>query len=97
MWYCGNGYPKDMVCQPGDQSVAQDALSPDLRRCNLCRNCGVMNSHIPAVSFGNQSNTDSQAIATKQKLGEAAGAMQVCSNRNAMHPSPRAAVLTCMS
>ena len=67
MWYCGNGYPKDMVCQRGDQSIAQDALRPDLWRCNLCRNCAVMNNHIPAVSFGNQSNTDSQPIATKRQ------------------------------
>ena len=67
MWYCGNGYPKDMVCRPDDQSVAQDALRPDLWRCNLCRNCPVMNSHIPAVSFGNQSNTDAQPIATKRQ------------------------------
>ena len=26
-----------------------------------------MNSHIPAVSFGNQSNTDAQPIATKRQ------------------------------
>ena len=32
MWHCGNGYPKDMVCQPCDQSIAQDALRPDLWR-----------------------------------------------------------------
>ena len=67
MWYCGNGYPKDMVCQPCDQSVAQDALRPDLWRCNLSRNCRVMNSHLPAVSFGNQSNTDGQPIATERQ------------------------------
>ena len=57
MWYCGNGYPKDMVCRPDDQSVAQDALRPDLWRCNLCRNCPVMNGHMPAVSFGTVSYT----------------------------------------
>ena len=67
MWYCGNGYPKDMVCQPCDQSIAQDALRPDLWRCNLCRNCQVMNTHIPAISFGCQSNTDAQPIATKKQ------------------------------
>ena len=67
MPYSGNGYPKDMVCQPGNHSVAQDALRPDLWRCNLSRNCGTMNSHIPAVSFGNQSNTDAQPIATKRQ------------------------------
>ena len=67
MWYCGNGYPKDMVREPCDQSIAQDALRPDLWRCNLCRNCQVMNNHIPAVSFGNQSSTDAQPIATKRQ------------------------------
>ena len=51
MWYCGNGYPKDMVCQPCDQSVAQDGIRPDLWRVNLCRNCRLMNSHMPAVSL----------------------------------------------
>ena len=30
MWYCGNGYPKDLVCLPCEQSIAQDALRPDL-------------------------------------------------------------------
>ena len=67
MWYCGNGFPKELVCQPCDQSVSQDALRPDLWRCNLCRNCPVMNSHMPAVSFGHQSNTDGQPIATKRQ------------------------------
>jgi len=47
--------------------VAQDPLRPDLWRCNLCRNCPVMHPHIPAVSFGNQSNTDAQPIATKRQ------------------------------
>ena len=37
MWYCGNGYPRELVCQPCDRSVAQDALRPDLWRVNLCR------------------------------------------------------------
>ena len=67
MVYCGNGYPKDLVCQPCEQSIAQDALRPDLWRCNLCRNCKHMNTHMPAVSFGNQSNTDAQPIATKRQ------------------------------
>lgn len=67
MWYCGNGYPKDLVCQPCEQSIAQDALRPDLWRCNLCRKCKHMNTHMPAVSFGNQSNTDAQPIATKRQ------------------------------
>jgi len=25
MWYCGNGYPRDLVREPCDQSVAQEA------------------------------------------------------------------------
>ena len=36
--YCANGYPRDMVCQPGERSVAQDSMRPDLWRVNLCRN-----------------------------------------------------------
>ena len=67
MWYCSSGYPKDLVCQPCEQSVAQDPLRPDLWRCNLSRNCPVMNTHIPCVSFANQSNTDAQPIATKEQ------------------------------
>jgi hypothetical protein len=34
MYYCGNGYPRETVCEPCDRSVAQDALRPDLWRCN---------------------------------------------------------------
>ena len=67
MWYCANGYPKDLVCQPCDQSIGQDALRPELWRCNLLRNCRVMNSHMPVVSFGLQSNSDAQPIATKRQ------------------------------
>ena len=36
--YCANGYPRDMVCQPGERSVAQDSMRPDLWRVNLCGN-----------------------------------------------------------
>ena len=43
MWYCGNGYPMDLVCETCEQSVAQDALPPDLWRVNLCRNCPIVN------------------------------------------------------
>ena len=64
MWYCGNGYPKDLVCQPCDRSVAQDEIRPDLWRVNLCRNCQVMNPHIPGVTFGMQSNDDAQPVVT---------------------------------
>ena len=34
MWYCKNGYPRDLVLDPSEQSVAQDTLRPDLWRCN---------------------------------------------------------------
>ena len=67
MWYCGNGYPKDLVCHASEQSIAQDPLRPDLWRCNLCRNCRCMNCHMPAVSVGLQSNSDAQPIATKRQ------------------------------
>ena len=67
MWYCANGYPKDLVCEPCDQSVAQDALRPDLWRCNLCRKCPLMNSHMPAAGLGSQSNTDAQPVCTKHQ------------------------------
>ena len=65
MYYCGNGYPKDLVCQPCDQSISQDALRPALWRWNLNRNCPIMNSHMPPVDVGMQSNTDAQHISTK--------------------------------
>ena len=39
----------------------------DLWRCHLSRNCCLMNSHMPVVSFGGQSNTDAQPIATKKQ------------------------------
>ena len=67
MWYCGNGYPRDLVCEPCDRSVAQDALRPDLWRVNLCRNCQVTNPHIPLASFGMQSNTDGTPVATRHQ------------------------------
>jgi hypothetical protein len=67
MWYCGNGYPKDLVCEPCDRSVAQDALRPDLWRVNLCRNCQVTNPHMPLVPFGIQSNSDSTPVVTRHQ------------------------------
>ena len=67
MWYCGNGFPKDVVPKVEDQSVAQDALRPDLWRCHLRRNCPLMNSHMPPVSFGLQSNSDAQAVVTRHQ------------------------------
>ena len=35
MWYCSNGYPRDLVLEPQEQTVAQDALRPDLWRVNF--------------------------------------------------------------
>ena len=67
MWYCANGYPRDLVCEPCEQSIAQDPLRTDLWRCHLCRNDGLMNSHMPAVSFGLQSNNDAQPVVTKHQ------------------------------
>ena len=67
MWYCSNGYPRDEVFDTCDRSVAQDALRPDLWRCNLCRNCPVMNSHMPLATVGCQSNTDGQPVVTKHQ------------------------------
>jgi len=65
MWHCTNGFPRDMACEPCDQSIAQDAMRPDLWRCNMCRNCPLMNSHMPAVSVGAQSNSDAQPVLTR--------------------------------
>ena len=67
MWYCANGYPRDLVCEPCEQSIAQDPLRTDLWRCHLCRNDPLMNSHMPAVSVGLQSNNDAQPVATKHQ------------------------------
>ena len=67
MWYCGNGYPRELVCEPCDRSVAQDALRPDLWRINLCRNCQVTNPHLPLVPFAMQSNSDGTPVATRHQ------------------------------
>ena len=67
MWYCGNGFPMDLVTEASGQAIAQDALRPDLWRCHLVRNCRLMNSHMPGVSFGLQSNDDSQPVVTKHQ------------------------------
>jgi hypothetical protein len=67
MWYCANGYPRDLVCEPCEQSVAQDALRPDLWRCNLRRNCPLMNSHSPVVGLALQSNSDAQLVLTRHQ------------------------------
>ena len=67
MWYCGNGYPRDLVKEPGERSVAQDAMRPELWRVNLCRNCQVMNPHIPLVTFAMQSNSDGTPVVTRHQ------------------------------
>ena len=67
MWYCGNGYPRDLVCQPCDRSVAQDALRPDLWRVSLCRNCQLMNPHMPIPTLVLQSNTDATPVVTRHQ------------------------------
>ncbi len=67
MWYCGSGYPRDLVCQPCEQSVSQDALRPDLWRVNLCRNCQLMNPHMPMATVAMQSNTDDTPVPTRHQ------------------------------
>ena len=67
MWYCGNGYPRELVRDPCDRSVAQDSLRPDLWRVNLCRNCQVMNPHMPLIPFANMSNSDASPVATRHQ------------------------------
>ena len=65
MWYCKNGYPRDPVCEPCQQSVAQDALRPELWRVQLCRNCRLMNNHMPWATVCCQSNTDATVVLTR--------------------------------
>ena len=67
LWCCGEGYPRDLVCEPGDRSVAQDTTSCDLWRVNLCRNCQLTNPHMPLVAFGIQSNSNSIPVVTRQQ------------------------------
>ena len=67
MWYCSNGYPRDLVLEPQEQTVAQDALRPDLWRVNLCRNCQLTNPHMPLLAFAMQSNSDATPVATKHQ------------------------------
>ena len=67
MWYCGNGYPRDVVPKPIERSVAQDTLRPDLWRINLCRNCQVTNPHMPLMPLILQSNSDSVGVATRHQ------------------------------
>jgi len=67
MWYCANGYPRDVVSSPAEQAISQDPLRPDLWRCQLCRNDPLMNCHMPAVALGCQSNTDGQPVPTRRQ------------------------------
>ena len=49
MWYCANGYPRDVVSQISDQNIAQDAVRKELWRCHLCRNYTLMNCHLTSI------------------------------------------------
>ena len=64
MYYCKNGYPREPVSVVSHENIAQDALRPELWRVNLCRNCPVMNPHMPLVTCVMQSNTDACAVCT---------------------------------
>ena len=66
-WYCANGYPREVVSQHCDQSIAQDPMRKDLWRCHLCRNYTLMNCHMQPVSLFSQSNTDGQPVVTKHQ------------------------------
>ena len=67
MWYCGNGYPRELVPELDDQSIAQDALRKDLWRDHLCWNCQVMNGHVLTHTLGIQSNNDGTPVATRHQ------------------------------
>ena len=69
MWHCKEGFPKDLVCEPCERSVAQDVHRPELWRCSLCRNCQLMNAHIPAGALGIQSNSDGSPVLTRNGSG----------------------------
>ena len=70
MWYCKNGYPRDLVLQPQERAIEEDVHKPDLWHCRVCRNCRVMNNHIPGVSLIVQGNNDGQPVATKHQAVE---------------------------
>lgn len=65
MWYCKNGYPRDLVCEICQQNIAQDGMRPELWRVNLSRNCPLMNNHVPLATVGTQSNTDEAGVLTR--------------------------------
>lgn len=64
MWYCKNGYPRQLVCEVCQENISQDALRPELWRVNMCRNCPVINPHMPLVTLAMQSNTDACPVVT---------------------------------
>ena len=64
MYYCKNGYPRELVCDVCHENISQDALRPELWRVNMCRNCPVMNPHMPLVTCVMQSNTDACSVCT---------------------------------
>ena len=65
-----------MACHPCDQSVAQDALRLDLWRCNSCRKYQVVNSHAPAVSFGQDEGGDAGHHIVRARWDESEGFAQ---------------------
>ena len=67
MWYCKNGYPRDLVCAECQQCVAQDPLRPELWRVHLVRNDPLMNSHAPIITVTGQSNDDEQGVLTRNQ------------------------------
>ena len=68
MYYCKNGYPRDLILQPSFAMVKQDELRPDLWRAHLSRNCPIMNSHQPIATIGNQANTDLSGVLTRNQV-----------------------------
>lgn len=68
MFYCKNGYPRDIILSPSFCMVKQDAMRPDLWRVHLERNCPTMNSHQPVATVGNQANTDKSGVLTRNQV-----------------------------
>ena len=68
MFYCKNGYPRDLILQASYAMVKQDDLRPDLWRAHLERNCPTMNSHQPIATIGNQANTDLSGVLTRNQV-----------------------------
>ena len=68
MFYCKNGYPRDLILRASYAIVKQDDLRPDLWRAHLERNCPTMNSHQPIATVGNQANTDLSGVLTRNQV-----------------------------